>query len=350
MPGISASAPVAAHPGTVPQTSTVALRSRYDKVVTRWDRKRADDIVQRVAGVDNITRVDPSRRDALDAALAESLGLTVVPAPVVAPVPAPTPSAVRRLFDAGYHAIIPIEPGGKKPAAGKDWTRYQATAERVDAWVANGNGTGLLTSASPTIDSDIDDDSLSGEVWTDAVAPIVGAGAMRRVRSNAPRFAVPCTSDVPLRSVHCTFVDAAGATAGALEVSGRDRQVVIAGRHHSGADLQWTDGTRTGDVSLLAEIPPPQLPALSAEIVEARLIPALQRIASGRAGMVRDALLRGGLSSSTVTVRNLGNSRPLGTNATAQGRELNRRVEIVISGAPIGNLASWDKSYSVVPR
>jgi len=78
--------------------------------------------------------------------------------------------------------------------------------------------------------------------------------------------------------------------------------------------------------------------------------PEAERIASGRAGMVRDALLRGGLSSSTVTVRNLGNSRPLGTNATAQGRELNRRVEIVISGAPIGNLASWDKSYSVVPR
>ena len=29
---------------------------------------------------------------------------------------------------------------------------------------------------------------------------------------------------------------------------------------------------------------------------------------------------------------------------------LEGEVEIVISGAPIGSLASWDRSYSVVPR
>jgi flagellar motor protein MotB len=78
--------------------------------------------------------------------------------------------------------------------------------------------------------------------------------------------------------------------------------------------------------------------------------PEAERIASARAAMVREALIRGGLPYSVVTSRSLGNSRPQGSNATAQGRELNRRVEIVISGAPIGNLASWDKSYSVVPR
>jgi flagellar motor protein MotB len=78
--------------------------------------------------------------------------------------------------------------------------------------------------------------------------------------------------------------------------------------------------------------------------------PEAERIASARAAMVRDALMRGGLPYSAVTVRSLGNSRPLGSNATAQGRELNRRVDIVISGAPIGGLASWDRSYSVFPR
>jgi flagellar motor protein MotB len=78
--------------------------------------------------------------------------------------------------------------------------------------------------------------------------------------------------------------------------------------------------------------------------------PEAERIASARTAMVREALVRGGLPYSAVTVRSLGNSRPLGSNATAQGRELNRRVEIVISGAPIGSLASWDRSYSVVPR
>jgi outer membrane protein OmpA-like peptidoglycan-associated protein len=78
--------------------------------------------------------------------------------------------------------------------------------------------------------------------------------------------------------------------------------------------------------------------------------PEADQMASARAAMVRDALIRGGLPYSAVTSRSLGNSRPRGSNATAQGRELNRRVEIVISGAPVGNLASWDKSYSVVPR
>lgn len=78
--------------------------------------------------------------------------------------------------------------------------------------------------------------------------------------------------------------------------------------------------------------------------------PEAERNASARAALVRDALMRGGLPYSVVTSRSVGNSRPQGSNATAQGRELNRRVEIVISGSPIGNLASWDKSYSVVPQ
>jgi outer membrane protein OmpA-like peptidoglycan-associated protein len=78
--------------------------------------------------------------------------------------------------------------------------------------------------------------------------------------------------------------------------------------------------------------------------------PDAERIAATRAAMVRDALVRAGLPNNAVTVRSLGNSRPLGSNATAQGRAQNRRVEIVISGEPIGNLASWDKGYTVVPR
>lgn len=78
--------------------------------------------------------------------------------------------------------------------------------------------------------------------------------------------------------------------------------------------------------------------------------PDAEQVAAARAALIRAALVRGGLSYDAVTSRGLGNSRPLASNATAQGREMNRRVEVVISGAPIGNLASWDKSYSVVPR
>ncbi len=43
----------------------------------------------------------------------------------------------------------------------------------------------------------------------------------------------------------------------------------------------------------------------------------------------------------------MGNSHPLGSNATAVDSEQNRRVEIVISGDAIGNLPLWDKSYTL---
>lgn len=66
-----------------------------------------------------------------------------------------------------------------------------------------------------------------------------------------------------------------------------------------------------------------------------------------RAETVRYALIRGGLPSRSTTIQDCGTSRPLASNATAAGREQNRRVEIVISGEPIGTVASWDRTYSL---
>jgi outer membrane protein OmpA-like peptidoglycan-associated protein len=66
-----------------------------------------------------------------------------------------------------------------------------------------------------------------------------------------------------------------------------------------------------------------------------------------RAAAVRDALMRAGVPSSELSARGLGSSRPLVSNATASGREQNRRVEITISGSPIGTLPYWDKTYSL---
>lgn len=64
-----------------------------------------------------------------------------------------------------------------------------------------------------------------------------------------------------------------------------------------------------------------------------------------RAEAVRSALIAQGLPRSTVTARGLGDSHLFGPNSSEAGREANRRVEIVISGDPIGDMPFWDHPY-----
>ena len=68
-----------------------------------------------------------------------------------------------------------------------------------------------------------------------------------------------------------------------------------------------------------------------------------------RAHAVRSALLEHGLPPNAVIARSLGDSRPVASNATAAGREQNRRVEIVVYGSPIGDQPYWDQSYTLIP-
>jgi outer membrane protein OmpA-like peptidoglycan-associated protein len=72
-----------------------------------------------------------------------------------------------------------------------------------------------------------------------------------------------------------------------------------------------------------------------------------QRASEQHAQAVRQALVAGGIAPSSVTVVGYGKSRPIASNATAGGREQNRRVEIAISGASIGERALWDNTYSL---
>jgi outer membrane protein OmpA-like peptidoglycan-associated protein len=51
-----------------------------------------------------------------------------------------------------------------------------------------------------------------------------------------------------------------------------------------------------------------------------------------RAKAVRDYLVQTGLDSSNVTIKGMGESKPIASNNTAQGRAENRRVEILILG------------------
>ncbi|HEX4273908.1 MAG TPA: OmpA family protein [Bryobacteraceae bacterium] len=76
---------------------------------------------------------------------------------------------------------------------------------------------------------------------------------------------------------------------------------------------------------------------------------ATDALASERADAVRGALISQGMPANIVTARGLGTTRLTGPNSTLAGREANRRVEVVISGAPIGDLAFWDRPYALAP-
>jgi flagellar motor protein MotB len=91
-------------------------------------------------------------------------------------------------------------------------------------------------------------------------------------------------------------------------------------------------------------------PGLKVEVEGHSDSPATAELYARRADSVRNRLLTGGLTGTAVTARGLGDTAPLGSNATATNRALNRRVEIVVSGDPIGNLAFWDHTYSLTGR
>jgi len=75
-----------------------------------------------------------------------------------------------------------------------------------------------------------------------------------------------------------------------------------------------------------------------------------ETLAWKRAESVRGVLIGAGLSGAAVSAHGLGATRPLTSNASAAGRVENRRIEIVISGDPIGNLPFWDRVYTLSRR
>ena len=61
-----------------------------------------------------------------------------------------------------------------------------------------------------------------------------------------------------------------------------------------------------------------------------------QTLSEKRAGSVRDYLVSQGLDAGTLTAQGFGMDRPAADNKTAEGRQKNRRVEIIVSGEVIG--------------
>lgn len=72
-----------------------------------------------------------------------------------------------------------------------------------------------------------------------------------------------------------------------------------------------------------------------------------REVSERRAREVRATLVGNGLPPISVQAVGFGGTRALVSNASASGREQNRRVEIVISGPGIGGMALWDRTYSL---
>jgi len=70
-----------------------------------------------------------------------------------------------------------------------------------------------------------------------------------------------------------------------------------------------------------------------------------QTLSESRASAVRDFLIAEGVPSSSITSHGFGKARPVASNDTDSGRQLNRRVELIVSGEAIGSPAG---SASVV--
>lgn len=69
-----------------------------------------------------------------------------------------------------------------------------------------------------------------------------------------------------------------------------------------------------------------------------------QRLSEQRANAVREYMLSSGVSASNVTAKGFGKTQPVASNDTAEGRQRNRRVELVVSGDIIGTTTTTTSS------
>jgi len=65
-----------------------------------------------------------------------------------------------------------------------------------------------------------------------------------------------------------------------------------------------------------------------------------QQLSERRSDSVRDYLAEEGVSVSSMTAKGFGKTQPVATNDTPEGRQRNRRVELVVSGDAIGKTAA----------
>jgi outer membrane protein OmpA-like peptidoglycan-associated protein len=71
-----------------------------------------------------------------------------------------------------------------------------------------------------------------------------------------------------------------------------------------------------------------------------------QQLSERRADSVRDFLAENGVPASAITARGFGKTQPVASNDSVEGRQRNRRVELVVNGDAIGNTTSASAATS----
>ena len=75
-----------------------------------------------------------------------------------------------------------------------------------------------------------------------------------------------------------------------------------------------------------------------------------QSLSEKRAASVRDYLVDAGVPLSNVIARGFGKTRPAADNGSVEGRKLNRRVEMIVSGDVIGNVMGGNSGSGPNPK
>ena len=75
-----------------------------------------------------------------------------------------------------------------------------------------------------------------------------------------------------------------------------------------------------------------------------------QQLSEKRAQAVRDYLVQQGISSDSIVASGFGKTAPVASNDTSEGRQQNRRVELVLSGDAIGDLTDNPTSVTASSR
>ncbi len=69
-----------------------------------------------------------------------------------------------------------------------------------------------------------------------------------------------------------------------------------------------------------------------------------QQLSERRAGSVRDFIVQQGVPPISISARGFGKTQPVSTNETGEGRQQNRRVELVVTGEAIGTTTADTRS------